>query len=470
MKIIIDSMIYVEKPDQKLLSWCNNNLIIANPLYIKMKNMGRSPWSIPQNIVFYVWHSGKLILPRGLLKTIWDMYPDIKLYTHRMNKCSHIEFNSDIKLRDYQLPAIDAIKVNKQGIIVMPCGAGKTETALQIAVELKQPTLWITHTTDLLNQSLSRAREKLHLTKGEYGTIGAGDYTIGSHITFATVQSLKQKDLDSIKHRFGTVIVDECHRAFISDSKMGMFQHVIEHLPSLYRIGITASEHRSDGLIKGMFHMLGDKIYEVNQDDLNRNGNVIAPEVVAVPTNYKYEGDATLEFGAMLADMIRHDDRNEIILNKIRDNKHFKCLVLSDRLEQLNRLYSYTSHHTLTLEYINGKTNRKQREAAIRKMQSGESTILFATYSLAKEGLDIPGLERLFLCTPHRDKVAVQQSVGRIMRVHEGKAKPRVYDFVDIQEGLCMSQYRSRKSVYKKLGCVIKEDNLKEYSLNMKGI
>lgn len=469
MIITVDSIITVQQPDAKLLDWCNQHLIIENPSYYKLMRMGRRAWNIPQKIVFYKYYDGRLILPRGCLKDVWDMFPDMSLYRHRMTKCQPVEFRSRIVLRDYQRPAVRAVKSGKQGIIVMPCGAGKTETALQVITELGQPALWITHTTDLLNQSLNRAKDKLQLGAGEYGVIGGGEYTVGSHITFSTVQSLRQKDLDSLAWRFGTVVVDECHRAFMSDSKMGMFEEVMERLPALYRIGITASEHRSDGLIQGMYHLIGRKIYEVPQERLNQGGNLMLPTVKAIPTGWSYEGDKTMEFGAMLCEMINDYGRNTMIRDQINRNVGRCCLVLSDRLEQLEWLYQMADSFG-GKEYINGKSSRKNRDEAIRRMKSGESNILFATYSLAKEGLDIPGLDRLFLCTPHRDKVAVQQSVGRIMRQHEGKTDAVVYDFVD-NEGLCISQYKSRKAVYRKLGCRVDEGGLEEneYHIKMKG-
>lgn len=428
MRITVDSVICMEQPPQEFITWCNDHLVMANPAYAKLLNMGHRPWSIPASIVFYSWYDGRLILPRGLLKDVWDMYPDLRLYEHRMNKCSPVPFRSDIRLRPYQAPAIQAVRTGKQGIIVMPCGAGKTETALQVIAELGQPALWITHTNDLLNQSLERARGKLHLQEGEYGIIGGGKYTIGSHITFSTVQSLKGKDLDSIGRRFGTVVVDECHRAFMSDSKLGMFEHVLEHLPALYRIGVTASEHRSDGLIKGMYYLLGKKLYEVNQEELNQAGNVIAPEVIAVPTGYRYQGDTTLEFGAMLSDMVDAPERNLAIMEYLANEKR-PALVLGDRLEQLQRLAGELDGMMDGVEYICGQSSRKARQAALERMKAGESRVLFATYSLAKEGLDIPRLEQLYLLTPHRDKVAIQQAVGRIMRPAEGKGKPVVYRF-----------------------------------------
>ena len=467
MKFILDSVITVEDPDSSLVSWCNRNLIIPNPQHAKLVKMGKKAWGVERNIVFYTWFDGKLILPRGLLKTMLRMYPDLSLYENRMNKCVPVQYNSEITLRNYQKPAVPAVKMCKQGVVVMPCGAGKTETALQVIAELGQPALWITHTNDLLKQSLRRAVDKMHLAKGQYGVIGGGEYTLGSHITFSTVQSLRNKDMETLKHRFGTVVVDECHRAFMSPNKLSMFQQVIGELPALYRIGITASEHRSDGLICGMHHLLGGTIYEVGQGELKELGNVISPRVYGIPTGYLYQKDKTLEFGAMIADMVMDEKRNKVILERLQQNRDRYCLVLSDRLAQLEYLYDIMRTQT-ACEYINGKSKRKEREKAIGRMREGKSKILFATYSLAKEGLDIPRLEAAFLTTPYRDPVVVQQSVGRIMRPFDNKKEPDVYDFVDECISLCVSQFKSRKRVYRKLGCAIVDD-VTEYQIKMKG-
>lgn len=232
---------------------------------------------------------------------------------------------------------------------------------------------------------------------------------------------------------------------------------------------MTASEHRSDGLIKGMYHLLGRKLYEVRQEDLNQARNVVVPTVIAMPTDYQYQGDTTLEFGAMLSDMVRHKGRNEVILYCLRHEPQTPALILGDRLEQLKQLAGELKGMMDGVEFVSGQSSRKAREEALARMKSGQSHVLFATYALAKEGLDIPRLEHLYLITPHRDKVAVQQAVGRIMRPAEGKGKPIVYDFVDEKEGLCMSQYKSRKAVYRKLGCIIDEEQLKACRVKIKG-
>ncbi len=467
MKITLDSMITVEDPEPSLVHWCEKNLIMANPQYAKLIRMGKKAWGIERNIVFYTWYQGRLILPRGLLKTLYDRYPNLGLYDNQMNKCHPVVFCSRIRLRDYQEPAVQAVRRGKQGIIVMPCGAGKTETALQVIAELGQPALWITHTKDLLNQSFGRAEEKLGLSGNQTGVIGGGEYSVGTHITFSTVQSLRNKDLDSLSKRFGTVVVDECHRAFMSAGRLSMFQDVIGRIPALYRIGITASEHRSDGLICGMYHLMGRKLYEVSQAQLNDQGNVVPPKIISIPTGYRYRGDRTLEFAAVLNDMAGDEARNQIIYKELLRHKDQYCLVLSSRLSQLSCLYERL-RRSAACEYIHGKSSRKEREEAIDRVRSGSSRILFASYALAKEGLDIPRMEVEFLATPYRDPVVVQQSVGRIMRPFEGKKQPVVYDFVDEQVGLCVSQFKSRKQVYKKLGGRI-EDHVSGYQLKMRG-
>ena len=79
---------------------------------------------------------------------------------------------------------------------------------------------------------------------------------------------------------------------------------------------------------------------------------------------------------------------------------------------------------------------------------------LFASYTLAKEGLDIPCLERLYLTTPKKDYAVITQSIGRIARTHPGKQKPVCFDFVDNISYL-VKTYKKRCATYRKQGCEI---------------
>lgn len=100
------------------------------------------------------------------------------------------------------------------------------------------------------------------------------------------------------------------------------------------------------------------------------------------------------------------------------------------------------------------KKGRAARQQAIDDMRSGKKRYLFASYRLAKEGLDIPRLDRLYLTTPQKDYAVVVQSVGRIARVFEGKGDPICFDYVDDIDYL-KNAYNQRCRHYRKSGCIL---------------
>jgi superfamily II DNA or RNA helicase len=101
---------------------------------------------------------------------------------------------------------------------------------------------------------------------------------------------------------------------------------------------------------------------------------------------------------------------------------------------------------------MTSKKGKAEREQAIEDMRNGKKFYLFATYSLAKEGLDIPCLERLYMVTPQTDYAVITQSIGRIARTSEGKQNPVCFDFVDDSLYLVKS-YKKRCSTYRKNDC-----------------
>ena len=119
-------------------------------------------------------------------------------------------------------------------------GSGKTQTALEMIARLGLKTLWITHTIDLLNKSYERAKNNFEDVG--LGKIANGKIGIGTHITFATVQTLKSMDLQSYADTWDCVIVDECHRVCGTPAKAGMFYKVINKLVARYKYGLTATQ------------------------------------------------------------------------------------------------------------------------------------------------------------------------------------------------------------------------------------
>ncbi len=207
MKIIIDNSIRINNPNKNILKYCKENLEIDNPQFAQNGRLGFPTYNIPRRLYWYEKRGKDLIIPFGCLKDIYKLYPIKEDYIIKLQNLTNIYYKSNIKLFDYQEKAKNEALKSKNGVIVMPAGSGKTQTALQLISELGLKTLWITHTYDLLNQSYDRA--KSNLEDVELGKIAAGKIDIGTHITFATVQTLVKLDLTSFKNEWGCIVVDE---------------------------------------------------------------------------------------------------------------------------------------------------------------------------------------------------------------------------------------------------------------------
>ena len=122
-------------------------------------------------------------------------------------------------------------------------------------------------------------------------------------------------------------------------------------------------------------------------------------------------------------------------------------IVISERTTQLE----YLDKNVPSSIYINGKTPKKTREKKIEEFRQGKHKVLFATYSLVAEGLDIPILENLIMASPVKDERLVVQAIGRCQRPNPGKKIANIYDLVD-DVSILDRFTRKRKSVYKKEG------------------
>ena len=322
--------------------------------------------------------------------------------------------------------------------------------------------LWLTHTLDLLRQSKERAER--YVDKFLIGTVTEGKVNIGKGITFATIQTMCKLDLPRYRDLWDVIIVDECHRCSGTPTAMTQFYKVLNSLSARHKIGLSATVHRSDGMIEATYALLGHVIYTV--PDKAVGDKIMKVGILPVPTGVELgreclNTDGTLNYSKLITYLTEDIQRQLVITKAIKRNEGKSCLILSDRLDHLRRLMlnlGYPMLHDAVM--VSGKMTTKkgkaEREKAIEDMRSGKKKYLFATYALAKEGLDIPRLERLFLTTPQKDYAVVTQSIGRIARVCEGKAKPIAYDFVDNIAYLVKS-YKKRCTTYRKNGCYFVE-------------
>ena len=283
-------------------------------------------------------------------------------------------------------------------------------------------------------------------------------------MTFATIQTMCKVDLDQYRDTWDCIIVDECHRVAGTPTAVTQFSKVLNTLRARHKYGLSATVHRADGLIKATYAMLGHVIYTVPDEAVK--SRVMTVDVQPKGTGMKLDSaflnsDGTINYCKMITYLTSHTDRNQLIMNDLIGNREHYNLILSERVDHLKLLYEglppdLKSQAAVIDGSMTTKKKKAEREQAIEDMRTGKKRYLFASYSLAKEGLDIPRLDRLYLTTPQKDYAVIVQSVGRIARTFEGKEQPIAYDYVDFIRSLEKS-FKKRCTSYRKCNCRILE-------------
>ena len=257
--------------------------------------------------------------------------------------------------------------------------------------------------------------------------------------------------------------VHNCHRVSSSATSFTRYEKVLNHLSARHKIGLTATPARSDGLIRATYALLGKVAWKVPDEAIA--DKVMGVKVRTVETEIELDEDmclnpdGTLNYTKLIEYLTTSKRRNQIIQIALMENYKHSCLILSDRLSQLEEIISMLPDEMKADScFINGKMTSKKAKAeraqAIEDMRTGKKKYLFASYSLSKEGLDIPRLDRLFLASPAKYSAVITQAVGRIRRTFDGKETPVVFDFVD-DIGYCRKAYKERCRSYRKIGAEI---------------
>ena len=437
------------------------NLRIKNPEYAKKVRMHLWLGITPEYLWLYQRHGDKLVLPFGVLREISKL---VQLEDAFFNfpKAERVDYNCKIPLYDYQEKAVEEVFWKQYGILQSAAGSGKTQMGIALIAKLGKRALWLTHTKDLLTQSKQRAEQ--YMDPSLLGTITEGKVNIGKGITFATVQTMCNLDLTQYKDYWDVIIVDECHRVAGTPTAVSQFSKVLNALAARHKYGLSATVHRSDGLIQATFALLGDVVYtvptEAVADKIMKVGICPAPTGIGI-SRACLNTDGTINYAKLINYLTESEDRNSMIIGHLALNQEHPSLILSDRLGHLETLMSMLPEvmqkdAVMVSGKMTTKKGKAEREQAIADMRTGEKKYLFATYSLAKEGLDIPCLERLYMATPQKDYAVITQAIGRIARTSEGKADPICYDFVDDIQFL-VKAYKKRCTTYRKNGCYFVE-------------
>ena len=237
-----------------------------------------------------------------------------------------------------------------------------------------------------------------------------------------------------------------------SVTKCTQYSKILNNLAAEYRFAVSATAYRVDGLTRCMYSLLNTIKYEIPEGAIS--DKIIKAEIKPILTDYEIpdsclKWDGTLNYTELPTVMAEDTKRNNLIIKLLKENKDNYCLILSDRLSGLEKLHNMLGEGLFINGSMTSKKAKKEREEAIEKIRQKQEHFLFASFALAKEGLDIKPLNRLFLVAPTKNKIVLTQSIGRIERIDEDKTTPIVYDFVD-KDIYYQKAFKARKTIYRK--------------------
>lgn len=308
-------------------------LTIDNPEVVERKRKRVTTWGLEDKLRLYIADRGDIIAPRGFLKQLEEILTaqgtDIaKVIDVRQNNGAPVDFgpwNPAYKLKEDQVPMLEAI-VKENGVGVAPAGSGKTIMGMRYIYEIGRPTLWLTHTKDLLYQTKERAEATLQGV-GTVGVLGDGITDWGSgKLIIATVQTIQANPglIEALDPIIGVVIIDEAHHF-----PAPQFIDVAAKFTAARVLGLTATPDRKDRLEFYMYMGLGPKLYEISRDGLYDSGRLVKPEVKFVFTNFIYEqaslregsnvdaGGEDMNYSELINALVHDKERAELVAENI---------------------------------------------------------------------------------------------------------------------------------------------------------
>ncbi len=336
--------------------------------------------------------------------------------------------------RDYQTLCVAKASARHHGMIVAPCGSGKTDMALMLIAACSMRTLVLVHTKELMKQWVERVAARTNVTAVTFGG-GKKTALFGNEpIIVATVQSLRRCPavMQLMAETRDLVFTDECHHA-----PAATFTELLAVLPCRRRYGVTATPERADGLSELMNWWIGPILAEVGRDQLEADGHVMRPDLYLYTTLFRssYDPDEPGDYSRLMASLVEDEERFRAITNRIILSAQYDegriHLVLSGSVAYGEKIARQVASMGVPTALLHGELGKKEREAEFARARERGIRVVVAT-TLADEGLDMPELTDVWLVTPSRSATKTEQRVGRVCRPATGKPTPRIHDFVDV--------------------------------------
>jgi len=312
------------------------------------------------------------------------------------------------------------------GVIVLPCGAGKTIVGLSVINEMQCSTLILTPNTVSLRQWIDELQDKTTLLPEQIGEY-SGERKEIRPITISTYQTMTYRRRGVKKtspfqeqyphfnlfneYNWGLIIYDEVHLL-----PAPVFS-ITADLQARRRLGLTATLVREDGREEDVFSLIGPKKYDVPWKDLERQGWIATADVVEIRIPLLH--DMRIEY-AMTDDRQKYrlaaenSEKFKVLDELLIKHRHDQVLIIGmylDQLEKVSRRYE--------APLITGKTRVKQRQKLYEQFKSGEISVLVVS-KVGNFAVDLPNANVMVqISGTFGSRQEEAQRLGRILRPHD---------------------------------------------------
>ncbi|MCG7466323.1 DEAD/DEAH box helicase [Corynebacterium tuberculostearicum] len=356
-------------------------------------------------------------LKQALLKAGW---PAEDLAGYVDGESHPIALNHDgWQLRDYQQYATEAFWSGGSGVVVLPCGAGKTIVGAAAMAKAESTTLILVTNTVAGRQWRDELLRRTTLTENEIGEY-SGEKKEIKPITIATYQVVTRKTkgeyraLELFDSRdWGLIIYDEVHLLPAPVFRM------TSDLQSRRRLGLTATLVREDGREGDVFSLIGPKRYDAPWKELEMAGYIATAECIEVRVDMDAE-ERMLYATAQPRDRYRIAAQAAAKLravDKILARHPQQALIIGGYVDQLKELGAH-----LDAPVIDGSTSTAKRERLFQQFRDGSLPVLVVS-KVANFSIDLPEAAlAIQVSGTFGSRQEEAQRLGRLLRPKEEEA------------------------------------------------
>ena len=332
------------------------------------------------------------------------------------------------ELRDYQRQAADSFWHGGSGVVVLPCGAGKTIVGAAAMDRADATTLILVTNTVSARQWKDELLRRTTLTEDEIGEYSGAVKEIRP-VTIATYQvlTLKRKGvfphLDLLDARdWGLIIYDEVHLLPAPIFRM------TADLQARRRLGLTATLVREDGREGDVFSLIGPKRFDAPWKDIETQGWIAPADCVEVRVTLPHSeriAYATVEPEERYRLASCTPSKDQVIERLVAKHKGEQTLVIGQYLDQLQELAAH-----LDAPLITGETTVKERQRLFEAFRSGEINLLVVS-KVANFSIDLPeAAVAIQVSGSYGSRQEEAQRLGRLLRPKQDGRTAHFYTVV----------------------------------------